>query len=462
MLRIAVGSLHKHTMTFWTYQNLAAVTKGRWLAQPERLGDGLGDVVAGLWHDTRDIKPGQAYLAIKGETFDGHAFIGKAFAAGASLAIVSDPASLKPQASGPMLCVDDTIKALQDLARAYRDTLAAGGCKVIGIAGSNGKTTTRHLIHHVLTHAGLKGIQSPKSFNNHLGVPLTLLSAKPKDDFVAAEIGTNHPGEIDFLSAIARPDIAVITSIGEEHLEFFHDLDGVADEELTILNHLAGERIVITGDLGKYQPRVAHADAGKFLDAARSSYNPPAAMPVRGKHNRINAQIASAVAACLGVTTRACDAALLTAQPESHRGVLITLSQGVRIYDDCYNANPSSMRAAIDTVLAMDRGPGRMLAILGDMFELGEHSPELHEKVARYASERVPCVLIGEMFSQIDLDSDSLLASHRWSDDLPDKLAAMIGPGDTVLIKGSRGMRLERLIPAIEHRFGRYDDEKPT
>ena len=221
-------------MTFWTYQNLADVTKGTWLVEP----DNLGDVVAGLWHDTREIQPGQAYLAIKGDQFDGQDFIDKAFEAGAALAIVSAEPATSHQPPAPLLQVDDTIQALQDLARAYRAELKAGGCKVIGIAGSNGKTTTRHLIHHVLTHAGLKGTQSPKSFNNHLGVPLTLLSALPGDDFVACEIGTNHPGEIDFLSAIARPDIAVITSIGEEHLEFFGDLENVAQEELSIIPHV--------------------------------------------------------------------------------------------------------------------------------------------------------------------------------------------------------------------------------
>ncbi|MEM9020315.1 MAG: Mur ligase domain-containing protein, partial [Planctomycetota bacterium] len=170
-------------MSFWSYHNLAEVTGGDWLVEPAD----LSHTVAGLWHDSREINAGQAYLAIKGDHFDGHAFVDQAFDAGAALAIVSDP-SLKPQAPGPTLCVADTVKALQDLARAYRDELKAGsggGCKVIGIAGSNGKTTTRHLIHHVLTHAGLQGTQSPKSFNNHLGVPLTLLSAKPDHDFVA-------------------------------------------------------------------------------------------------------------------------------------------------------------------------------------------------------------------------------------------------------------------------------------
>lgn len=433
-------------MSFWSYANLAAVTQGQWLVAP----DDLDAKVTGLWHDTREIKPGQAYLTIKGENFDGHAFVDKAFEAGAALAIVSDP-SPKPQASSPTLRVADTIKALQDLARAYRDELKAGGCKVIGIAGSNGKTTTRHLIHHVLTHAGLKGIQSPKSFNNHLGVPLTLLSGRPQDDFIACEIGTNHPGEIDFLSAIARPDIAVITSIGEEHLEFFCDLDGVADEEFSIVDHIAEDGFVVAG-LYDFDARLEDRIAGRhpWIRIGEGSCDPPRDMRLLGEHNRNNAAAAIGVASILGVDELASAEALLKVRPAPHRGELIRFGSQVTVYDDCYNANPASVREALAVLEQI--GGSQAVFVFGDMFELGDAGPAAHRVVGELAwgASLRRFVTVGSLSRGAGAD----IHFEEFSDRTPEDIAALLEPGDTVLLKASRGMRLERLIPAIEQRFG--------
>jgi len=464
-------------MSFWTYQNLADVTKGQWLVEP---GD-LSAEVTGLWHDTREIKPGQAYLAIAGENFDGHDFVDKAFDAGAALAIVqrvprqlagrdeSSATSPGRQAAGapaPILKVDDTVKALQDLARAYRDVLKEGGCKVIGIAGSNGKTTTRHLVHHVLTHAGLKGTQSPKSFNNHLGVPLTLLQAKPSDDFVAAEIGTNHPGEIDFLSAIARPDIAVITSIGEEHLEFFKDLDGVAEEEFSICDHLTEEGVVVAG-LFNFDERLRYRLDGRhdLMTPYDADCDPPGGMRLFGEHNRANAKAAICVADLFVIDEATRDEALLSVEPAPHRGELIRLGHDVTIYDDCYNANPASVREALSLLNEFADGQG--VFVFGDMFELGEVGPEEHRRVGELvaASELTRFITIGPL---AELAHES--AGHRtcdahlpeWTNRTPGDVADLLQPGDTVLLKASRGMRLERLIPAIERRFGPPEGDEPT
>ncbi|MFI4860954.1 MAG: UDP-N-acetylmuramoyl-tripeptide--D-alanyl-D-alanine ligase [Phycisphaerales bacterium JB063] len=481
--------------TFWTYDNLARITEGTWRVPPT---DGSATLPAALntdaddrhpvlWHDTRDLKPGQCYLAIQGENFDGHDFIEKAFEQGAALAIVnrkdapqahgfegsgSDPkrrgidAPAKP-ATRPILEVPDTVAALQGLARAYREVLGQGGCRVIGVAGSNGKTTTRHLIHHILTHAGKVGTQSPKSFNNHLGVPLTLLAARPSDDFVACEIGTNHPGEIDFLSAITRPDIAVITSIGEEHLEFFGDLEGVAEEEFSIIPHVVDRGHLVAGHLRNV---IGHAGLQRltgdrvslhhFSDAANT---PPRELSLNGLHNRVNAAMAGAVA-------RLCDArfpdwydALRSAAPPPHRCESIDFGTSVRVIDDCYNANPSSMMSAL--VMLGDevrmRGVSRGVAILGDMFELGEQAVQCHGEVGAFAQD-VDCevsrlIAIGQYASTLAdaFDPDRSVVFAQWSDDLPEQVAALLEPGDTVLLKASRGMRLERLIPAIEARFGK-------
>jgi UDP-N-acetylmuramoyl-tripeptide--D-alanyl-D-alanine ligase len=371
----------------------------------------------------------------------------------------------------PVLEVGDTVRALQDLARGYRDELAKGTCKVIGVAGSNGKTTTRHLIHHVLTHAGKTGTQSPKSFNNHLGVPLTLLAARPTDDFVACEIGTNHPGEIDFLSAIARPDIAVITSIGEEHLEYFGDLQGVMKEELSIIQHVPDGGHVVVGHLrnaiglSELENRYTcgRVSLHHYADAQNQ---PPRELRMIGYHTRENAAMAGAVARLCGARFPDWYDAMRSAGPPPHRGEVLRLGDAVTVIDDCYNANPSSMTSSLctlgDEVRAQQAARG--VAILGDMFELGEHALASHRDIGEFARD-ADCevtflVAIGRHAQTIASAFDNARSSifPDWTDDLPDQVVALLEPGDTVLLKASRGMRLERLIPAIEKRFGRAEE----
>ncbi len=402
-------------MPTWPARWFEDVTQGRWLVEPLP-----GYEVMGLCHDTRTLLPGMAYVAIQGENFDGHRFVADAAAKGASLAIVQSPV---PNAQIPTLRVRDTVEALQQLAFAHRDALEQGGCKVISVSGSNGKTTTRHLIHHVLTHAGLKGTQSPKSFNNHLGVPLTLLAADPTDDFVACEVGTNHPGEIDALSRIVRPDLAVITSIGEEHLEFFGDLEGVAKEEAAILPYVKGK---------------AWEPPHEGLPLALL----PTDFPLLGEHLRESAALAGAVAQALGVGDDRTRQAMSCVEPMPGRMQLLRLGE-VQVIHDAYNANPSSMRAALAALGAFSAA-GRRVAVLGDMFELGDHAASAHREIAALAEDQADLVIrIGEAF-----------AGEAWSDALPEQLANRLQPGDVVLLKASRGMRLERLIPAIEAKFG--------
>ena len=464
-------------MPFWTYQHLADVTHGTWLVQP----DDLNAELTGLWHDTREIRKGQAYLAIKGDNFDGHDFVDKAFEAGAKLAIVqrvprrladrdeSSVASPGRQAAGapkPVLEVEDTVKALQDLARAYRDVLKQGGCKVVGIAGSNGKTTTRHLIHHVLTHAGLKGTQSPKSFNNHLGVPLTLLSGKPQDDFVACEIGTNHPGEIDFLSAIARPDIAVITSIGEEHLEFFKTIANVAKEEASILNHVTPNGMVYVpkGDWDRYLSK--HLVRGD-LNIVYGCYEPAddqLSTKVRsmGNHMASNIAIAGALADGMDISPAMIDEAVRSFDRPSGRGEVLRFGS-VTVIHDAYNANPTSTLAAIDLLAQAD---GRKIMVFGDMLELGDRAIDAHRGVGVRAETAGidHLIAIGELAKHAAMSVEQIQLDRfdAWTDRTPGDVADLLKPGDTVLLKASRAIGLERLIPAIERRFGAAQDDQPT
>ncbi len=479
-------------MDFWTYDNFAAVTTGRWLVPP----DDPAATVAGITQDTRTLTPGQAYLAVVGDNFDGHRFLEQAFAAGASLAIVereidaaefdpptgspaTQPTDLPPRLRqlGPMLLVDDTVSALQQLAHAYRDLLAAAGCTVISVSGSNGKTTTRHLIHHVLTSCGLTGTQSPKSFNNHLGVPLTLLAADPGSrtpahNFVACEVGTNHPGEIDALARIVRPDLAVITSIGHEHLEFFHDLEGVAEEEAAVLPHVGpGGLVIIPAAAGELlAPHYDVQDEVTLLSITDDAGVPaPGDLPLAGMHNRMNAALALATARHLGIATTQAADTLQTFNPPPGRMQVIRLGQGVTIIHDAYNANPDSMKAAIDHLSMV---VGRKVAILGDMLELGGRAKPEHQALGRYVHQAAIdfAICIGRetgdwtfgFLLHAPVSPPSEYPAMRFSDVdaaicTPSFNRAgfleQLAPGDTILLKASRGMRLERLIPAIEARF---------
>ncbi len=454
---------------FWSFENLERITGGEWLIPPHAAAEaspraeaagltgdppGIPPHPTGLWHDTRDLQPGQAYLAIKGENHDGHRFVDDAFAKGASLAIVQDALIPRgPNADGwptvgfrPILRVDDTVAALQDLASAYRDTLASGGCRVIAVCGSNGKTTTRHLIHHVLTACGLTGTQSPKSFNNHLGVPLTLLAARPGDDFVACELGTNHPGEIAALGEITWPDAAVITSIGREHLEFFKDLDGVAREEASILRFVRPHGLaVMPADVAALIAPYYDVQEGvvlmPILPPEAGGWRSPGFVGLPGEHNRMNAALVLALTRWLDLPAQRAEQALATAALPPGRLNVIHLPQDVTLLDDTYNANPDSMLAGLQTLAAR---PGRRrVAILGEMRELGSTSPDAHREIAEQARRHADhVVLIGRGFE-----------AQEWSDDLPDRVVEQLRPGDTILLKASRGMRLERIIPAIEARF---------
>ncbi len=440
--------------SFWTPAAFAEITRGHWLVPPAEAAAPL----AGLGIDSRTLAPGEVFVAIAGERFDGHAFLDQVAAAGAAMAIVErDVAS--PDAGGrlALLRVDSTVAALQVLAARWRDVLGAAGCRIVSVSGSNGKTTTRHLIHHVLTAGGLTGSQSPKSFNNHLGVPLTLLGAQAGHDFLVAEIGTNHPGEVAELSAIVRPDIAVVTSIGEEHLEFLRDLHGVAAEESAVLEHVAtGGRVLLPAEHWLPVPLTIPTDPRfeiqRFdVDAITTG------LPLPGEHNRLNASAASAVARCFGIPEDRIEAAWPVAGHAPMRGEVLHADDPHRptVVNDAYNANPTSMRAALG-VLA-DYPPPRV-AVLGDMLELGEATPSAHREIAALAADTAErCWLIGPHFAaaaaQLALDELAVSAHATWSEQLAADIAAELTPATTLLVKGSRGMALERLLPALDARF---------
>lgn len=437
---------------FWNFDHLVRVTDGEWLREP----DADDAAPTGLSHDTRTLGVGQAYLAVSGERFDGHGYVGEAFAKGAALAIVGR--DVGPVAAGPTLRVEDPVATLQDLASAYRDALAAGGCKVIAVCGSNGKTTTRHLLHHVLTTAGLSGTQSPKSFNNHLGVPLTLLAARPDHDFVACEIGTNHPGEVEALAGIAWPDAAVITSIGREHMAFFKTLDGVAHEEASVMRFVRpGGLIVTPGAAAKLMVPFYDVKENVALLPLKDADGVPSDLALDGEHNRMNAALVLAVARWMGVDPGHAAAALATATTPPGRMESIVMGSGdqaVTVIHDAYNANPESVRAALEHLA---QRPGRTVAVLGDMLELGSLAPAAHTEVLLHARTlKIDVTLAVGPLTAAAADGT---AADAW--ETAQEAAAAVGgvadhvqPGDTVLLKASRGIALEALLPVLQERFG--------
>lgn len=518
-------------MSFWTPDNLRAVTSGAWLIRPPRLEvppDRPADLppppahapITGLSTDTREIRPGQAFLALRGENHDAHRYLDRAAAAGATVLIIDDESAVPPGGFLPaagVLKVADTGKALLKIAAAYRESLK--GTRVIAVCGSNGKTTTTRLIEQVLKTT-FRGTASKKSFNNAVGVPLTILRANPADQYLLCEVGTNAPGEIATLGAVVQPDIAVITSIGREHLEGLGDLAGVAAEEASILKFLRPKGCaIVNADSSELEAAIRKYKPATLVRFGRGSKEAPAdirlgaagvatidepgsgvgaaaggngggggftgiafaindrfkvRLPMLGEHNAMNALAAYAVGRRMGIEEGRIIEALSGAAGAEMRLQLARAplpgGGAARILNDAYNANPDSMIAALGTLASLSpwagesggvgAARGRRIAILGDMFELGPTAAALHAQVIdRLASlgESIGlAVLIGDQMCR----AGEALAAAGWG---PDRLvclpagddaaiaaaAARIRPGDLVLLKASRRMRLERVLSVL-------------
>lgn len=437
--------------------------------------------------DSRDIVPGDLFFALNGPRFDGHAFVPAALRSGAVAAIVNAARAAEVEhrlsaelggafTPGALIEVDDAVRALGRLAAYHRSLVSA---QLIAVVGSNGKTTTKAMIHHLLS-ARLRGQASPKSFNNEIGVPLTLLSAEAADEFVVVEIGTSAPGEVAALAAIARPDLAVITSISEEHLAGLGNLSGVAAEECSILDQLDARGFaavnVDTPIIRQHLPRdgVSIATFGQVEDAdirlTEIRYDAPwlhfrlngrfaYRLPMAGTHNAVNAAGAIAIARRLGFDHDEIAARLESFVLPPMRNEVLTLGS-VTVVNDAYNANPRSALAALD-VLASLPCRGRRIVVFGEMRELGEHAAELHRQVAgRLASARVDCVFLVGVAAELmgDVLGDGGLFGpriERFADAAAcgERLLQEVQDGDIVLLKASRAVGLERLVEPLRRRL---------
>jgi len=438
--------------------------------------------------DTRTLREGALFFAIKGDRFDGHEFVGQALKQGATAAVINADSTARDlpaikeayRDTGRLIEVGDTVVALGRLAAWYRNQFAAS---VIAVLGSNGKTTTKDLIAAVLG-SKRRGRAAQASFNNHIGVPLTLLAVEPADEFVVVEIGTNHPGEVAALARLVRPDLAVVTSIGEEHLAQFGNLEGVAAEEFSFIPSMRGRAFVAVSDqAAAFTSKLRRGNGGRltsgcamltfgFDDKADLRAGDPRhdrkgqrfrvndrfdyRLPLLGRHNTLNALAAIAIGTRFRLSHAEIADALTGVRGTAMR--LQRLSIGpITVINDAYNANPDSMRAAID---AMDDMPdlGRRVLILGDMRELGPQSDRCHRQIGEKAGRSTAQVIISVgAHARIVADGVTMTAGttkriylYPSVGTLMEKLPRMLESGDIVLLKASRGVRLERIIPVIE------------
>jgi UDP-N-acetylmuramoyl-tripeptide--D-alanyl-D-alanine ligase len=435
-----------------------------------------GPVVDVVCTDTRQMSNGSLFIALRGDNFDGHAYLSQAAKGGALAALVEEP----PTPSIPSLTlfqVPNTRTAMGKLAAHCRQQMRA---KVIAVAGSNGKTSTKHLIDAALC-GRLRGSISPKSFNNDIGVPLTIFPADPGQDYLVLEIGTNHHGEIRNLSEMTTPDIAVITNCGADHLEFLGDVMGVRRENANIIAGLnakgllvvhgddpellsavkdyRGQRITFgfknTNDLFAADVRCDESGTRFALNNSRREVF----VPMLGRHSACNALAAIAVARKMGIPEDVAIASLGVARGPDMR-LQWQAAGDIRLLNDAYNANPDSMRAAIETAAAMPH-TGRRIAILGDMKELGPSGDRYHREIGQCVAgagvfDLLICVgqqaaLIAEAAIAAGFPADSVA---RYADSVlaASPVQAMLRSGDLVLLKGSRSVHLERIAAAIAQR----------
>jgi UDP-N-acetylmuramoyl-tripeptide--D-alanyl-D-alanine ligase len=437
--------------------------------------------ITGVSIDSRTINAGDCFFAIPGDNFDGHNFVGEVFRKGAACAVVSRAVNGEP-ILGPVLRVPDTIRALGDLARDYR---RKNPFTVVAITGSVGKTTTRQIVHHVISRR-FRTHQARKSFNNNIGLPLTLLSAEPQVEVIVAELGANHPGEIAYLTEIAQPNIAVVTNVHPAHLEGFGDLATIVREKLSITDGLPSDgALIINSDIellvaacqsGGRAFRTFGKSAGAtyraeqiVCEALHSTFTINGAqvrLPLPGPGNVENALAAWAVCDQFGLSAEAFAEAVASLQGVSMRAEPVQIGT-LTVLNDCYNANPASMKNAL-AMLGNLRPAGnasrdrRLVFICGEMAELGPQTKALHAELGDAVAETGVDLLvtIGEpprVTARVAQEATRRSLQVQCFDDAAsacDHMQELICDNDIVLVKGSRMARLERVVERLIKDYG--------
>jgi UDP-N-acetylmuramoyl-tripeptide--D-alanyl-D-alanine ligase len=423
--------------------------------------------------DTRQLRRGDLFVALKGENFDGHDYVLQAASLGAAGSLVAQPVDGAPS----QVLANDTLAALQDYARSWRSDF---DLPLIGVTGSSGKTTTKQMLAAVCTARG-PVLATQGNLNNHIGVPLTLLRLRREHRTAVIEMGANHLGEIGLLAAIARPDVGIVTQAGDAHLEGFGSREGVArgkgemytalggrgvavinrdDAYFDLWRELAGDASVLSFGLSESAQVRAEGIRGEPEQAPEAMVftlltpqgRVRVELPLPGRHNVLNALAAAAAGVALGIDLQDIAAGLARVRPVAGRLSWLATPQGARLLDDSYNANPTSLRAALDLLAGL---PGQRWLVLGDMRELGEDSPALHQEAGRNARAagidrlytigalaRLAAEGFGPQAQHCDTVEDLIEALR---DALADADAARVA----LLVKGSRSSRMERVVAAL-------------
>jgi UDP-N-acetylmuramoyl-tripeptide--D-alanyl-D-alanine ligase len=424
--------------------------------------------------DSRTIKGGELFVALRGENFDGHNFVEAVATIGAAGAIVDCAWEGRVPENFALIRAKDTLLAYQQLAANYRKSLTL---RVVAITGSNGKTSTKDFAAAVLSRR-FRVTKTQGNFNNHVGLPRTVLEATSQDEVAVWEIGMNHPGEVAALAKVAAPDVGIITNIGVAHIEFMGSREKIAQEKGALAEAVGAEGTVILNADDPFTKGIADRARGKVILAGITSgsiraseinqsgsgtdftiledaHRCRAQLPGPGLHMVENALLAVAVGRVLGLSLEECAAGLVAA-PLTKARLQVKEIRGVQFLDDSYNANPDSMKAALRTLVELD-AEGQRIAVLGEMRELGDKSERGHREVGETAAAlKIDHLIaignvaatIAESAKQAGLENSSTVASTAEAAEL---LAELAVPGDLVLIKGSRLARTERVIEAFRN-----------
>src|SRR5277367_3131621 len=455
--------------------------------------------VAGVSIDSRTVRPGELFIAIRGPRHDGHGFIAGALAGGVAAGMVAGERATEytPEIRAKLFVVEDTLDGLHRLAARACDVWrkAKPGRKIGGVAGSIGKTTTKEIL-AALVGARFRVLKTHGNLNNEYGLPLTLLQLDDEHDAAVIEMGMSHRGELARLARIAPPDVGVITRIAVEHLEFFSSIEEIALAERELIENLAwpdatavlnadDERVARFAEVARGPVLWFSTGAGSTGGAARAEFRAEKIeergvsgsafdfvsptgrarleLPLIGRHNVMNAIAALAAASVWGIGAEDAQRVFPTLQPADKRGEVVKFAEGFTVINDSYNSSPTALNALAE-LLAATPGFARRILAAGEMRELGESAPELHRECGRHvAGLRKIDWIIGVQGPADEFVKAAVMAGHpaerakyfQNSAEAGEFLANFIQPHDLLLLKGSRGVKMEKILEAIDARHGR-------